>query len=287
MENLIRPTLEQLFTLIPAALVMTVVVVFEQFLYLEEFERRSKRFGSEGSLGNIYSETRVLGLANIISGCLGGLPICLNLFATYENFSFNMRVGYKGTKLVGLMQMFVSFPLYSVLKWFFNRVPLFILFIVVATPVIYFLRNMLRVHYRNIILISCLAALNVLTHPIIALVVAAFLSVHDISQLLKGTPAEVLLENVDTGEGERKSSTVAHVIEKNEDNFVTEFEIRVNEIDDDKPNSLEGTPYILYRFTGPPSLTQVPPATSTTSGTSRRSARCWRSMCAPRTSPCC
>ena len=164
----------------------------------------------------MYSETRVLGLANIVAGCLGGLPICINMFATYENFSFNMRAGYRGTKLVGLMQIPVSYALYSILKWFYNRVPLFILFIVIATPGIYFLRNMLKVHYRNIIYITVLAALNVVTHPIIALVVAAFLATHDIAQLLKGIPAEILLENINTVEGERKSSTLAQVVEKNE-----------------------------------------------------------------------
>ena len=37
--------------------------------------------------------------------------------------------------------------------------------------------------------ISCLAALNVATHPIIALILAAFISIHDISILLKATPA--------------------------------------------------------------------------------------------------
>ena len=160
---MIQPTLQQLIKLLPAAGVMTVVIVFEQFLYLEEFERRGRRFGSEGNLGDIHSETRVLGLANIVAGCLGGLPICINLFATYENFSFNMRAGYRGTKLVGLMQIPVSYALYSVLKWFYNRVPLFILFIVIATPAIYFLRNMLKVHYRNIVFITVLAALNVVT----------------------------------------------------------------------------------------------------------------------------
>ena len=104
-----------------------------------------------------------------------------------------MRAGYRGTKLVGLMQIPVSYALYSILKWFYNRVPLFILFIVIATPGIYFLRNMLKIHYRNIIYITVLAALNVVTHPIIALVVAAFLATHDIAQLLKGIPAEILL----------------------------------------------------------------------------------------------
>jgi MFS superfamily sulfate permease-like transporter len=61
----------------------------------------------------------VLGLANIISGFLGGLPICISLFATYENFSFNVKTGDKGTKLVGLMQVPVSYALYSILRFLF------------------------------------------------------------------------------------------------------------------------------------------------------------------------
>jgi hypothetical protein len=76
-------------------------------------------------------------------------------------------------------------------------IPLFVLFVIVATPIIYFLGNMLSIHYRHIAFISCLAALNVLTHPIIALILAAFVSIYDISTLLKSTPAEILLENVD------------------------------------------------------------------------------------------
>ena len=161
-----------------------------------------------------------------------------------------MRAGYRGTKLVGLMQIPVSYALYSILKWFYNRVPLFILFIVIATPAIYFLRNMLKIHYRNIVFITVLAALNVVTHPVIALVVAAFLATYEIAQLLKGIPAEILLENINTMEGERKSSTLAQVVEKNEDQIITEFESRVIEIDDDKPNSLEDESFVLYRFTG-------------------------------------
>ena len=53
LENLQVPRFEELITLIPAALVLGAVIVFEQFLYLEEFERRGKRFGGGGDLGNI------------------------------------------------------------------------------------------------------------------------------------------------------------------------------------------------------------------------------------------
>lgn len=105
--------------LIPAALVMTAVLIFEQFLYLQEFARRGRCYFGEGDLGNVHTETRVLALANTISGCFGGLPICINMFATYENFSFNVKSGFKGTKLVGLMQVPVSYLLYSVLKFLY------------------------------------------------------------------------------------------------------------------------------------------------------------------------
>ena len=37
------PMLADIIEVIPAALVMAVIVIFEQFLYLEEFERRGKR----------------------------------------------------------------------------------------------------------------------------------------------------------------------------------------------------------------------------------------------------
>ncbi len=100
-----------------------------------------------------------------------------------------MKSGHKGTKLVGLMQIPISYALYSILKWLYQIIPLFILFVIVATPVIYLLSNMLKVYNRHIIFISCLAGLNVVTHPIIALILAAFISIHDISLLLKATPA--------------------------------------------------------------------------------------------------
>lgn len=87
------------------------------------------------------------------------------------------------------MQIPVSYALYSILRFLYEMIPLFILFVIVATPPIYFLSNMLSVHYRHIIFISCLAALNVFTHPIIALILAAFISIYDISMLLKATPA--------------------------------------------------------------------------------------------------
>lgn len=64
-------------------MILTVILVYEQFLYLEEFDRRGKRYNNEGNLGEITTETKTLAIANLISGCLGGLPICINIFGTY------------------------------------------------------------------------------------------------------------------------------------------------------------------------------------------------------------
>jgi hypothetical protein len=87
------------------------------------------------------------------------------------------------------MQVPVSYMLYSILKFLYEMIPLFVLFVVFALPAIYFLSNMLQIHYRHLLFICVLAALNVLTHPIIALILAAFVSIYDIGGLLKATPA--------------------------------------------------------------------------------------------------
>jgi hypothetical protein len=103
------------------------------------------------------------------------------MFATYENFAFNQKYSFQGTKLVGLMQIPVSYLFYSILSVLYERIPLFILFTIVATPVIYFLKNMLALHSKNLLLICFIAALNVFTHPVIALVFACIVSIYDIA----------------------------------------------------------------------------------------------------------
>jgi len=87
------------------------------------------------------------------------------------------------------MQIPVSYCLYSFLSFFYERIPLFILFTIVATPAIYFLKNMLSSHSNNLLMISFIAALNVFTHPVIALVFASIVSIYDIAELLKPSPA--------------------------------------------------------------------------------------------------
>ena len=79
------------------------------------------------------------------------------------------------------MQLPVSYLLYSFLKPAFDWIPLFVLFAVVATPTIYFLKNMLFIHKSQIIMITIIAVLNVLTHPVIALIFAALVSVYDLA----------------------------------------------------------------------------------------------------------
>ena len=46
-----EPSLAELIEVLPSALILTVVLAFEQFLYLEEFDRRGKRYRGEGNLG--------------------------------------------------------------------------------------------------------------------------------------------------------------------------------------------------------------------------------------------
>jgi hypothetical protein len=94
---------------------------------------------------------------------------------------------------VGVLQIPFSYLLYSVLDKFFTMLPLFVLFIIVATPVIYFIKNVLYFHWKNIPTILLLALISVTTHPIFALVVACFISIHEISELLRPAPAEMIL----------------------------------------------------------------------------------------------
>ena len=70
---------------------------------------------------------------------------------------------------------------------------MFVLFILVATPVIYFIRNVLMYHWSNLHTILFIALICVCTHPIIALIFACFISIYEISELLKPAPAEMMI----------------------------------------------------------------------------------------------
>jgi hypothetical protein len=72
---------------------------------------------------------------------------------------------------------------------------MFVLFILVATPVIYFIKNVLYFHWRNLPTIIIIALISVFTHPTIALIFACFVSIYEISELLKPAPAEMMVEN--------------------------------------------------------------------------------------------
>ena len=52
-SNIKEPTLAEIIEVIPTSIMMAVVILFEQFLYLEEFERRGSKYRGEGTLGSI------------------------------------------------------------------------------------------------------------------------------------------------------------------------------------------------------------------------------------------
>lgn len=82
---------------------------------------------------------------------------------------------------MGLLQIPFSFLLYTFLDDVMMNMPLFVLFIIVATPVIYFIRNVLLYHWANLPTILFIAIISVCTHPIIALILACFVSIYEIS----------------------------------------------------------------------------------------------------------
>lgn len=116
-------------------------------------------------------------LANVSSGLIGGLPVSINLFATYEHFSFSKKYGFRGSKIVGLSQILVNYFLYGILKGIYDKIPLFIIFCIIITPLIYFFKTVYKLNSKDLKLVVMLGLLNVLTHPVIALVAAAFLTI--------------------------------------------------------------------------------------------------------------
>lgn len=68
-----------------------------------------------GTLGEVQNETKVLAISNLVSGCFGGLPVCVNILATYENFSYNKLVGFQGTKWAGICQVILGFAYYALI----------------------------------------------------------------------------------------------------------------------------------------------------------------------------
>lgn len=114
-----------------------------------------------------------------------------------------------------MLQIPFSYLLYSLLDRIFTMIPLFVLFIVVATPVIYFIKNVLYFHWKNLPTILILAVISVTTHPIFALVVACFISIYEVSELLRPAPAEMILEN---RESSRSSKRFSVQVEKAEGN---------------------------------------------------------------------
>jgi len=99
-------------------------------------------------------------------------------------------------------------------------IPMFVLFIFVATPGVYFIKNVIAYHRKNLHIILFIAVVSLLTHPVVGLVFACFASIYEISELLKPAPAEMMVEGRDSsisGILSRKSSIMANVVEKNPD----------------------------------------------------------------------
>lgn len=136
------------------------------------------RKNKEGDLGDIQRESLVMSCANILCGVLGGLPVCINLIATYENYSFTKKYHFRGTKVVGLSQILVNYLLYGPLKAVYDRIPLFVIFCIIGTPLIYFFKTVYKYFSRDLRLVLLLGLLNVLTHPVLALVIASFYTIY-------------------------------------------------------------------------------------------------------------
>lgn len=68
-------------------------------------------------------------------------------------------------------------------------IPLFIIYCIIMIPLIYFFKTVYRYSLKDIRVLITLAALNVLTHPVFALIVGAFFSIYEMAQMLKPSPA--------------------------------------------------------------------------------------------------
>jgi hypothetical protein len=178
LKNVVIPRLEEMMYLLPASVVLAAVLMFEQFLYIEEFRRLGRKNREEGDLGDIQREVLVMSCANIVCGIVGGLPVCINLFATYENYSFTKKYHFRGTKVVGLSQIIFNYLLYGPLKSVYDHIPLFVIFCIIGTPLIYFFKTVYKYFSRDLRLVAMLGILNVLTHPVFALVIASFYTIY-------------------------------------------------------------------------------------------------------------
>lgn len=114
----------------------------------------------------------------MLCGLAGGLPVCINLFTTYENYSFTKKYGFRGSKVVGVSQIFFNYLLYSILSPVYERIPLFVIYCIIMVPLVYFFKTVYRYSFKDIRTMAILALLNVLTHPVFALIVGAFMSIY-------------------------------------------------------------------------------------------------------------
>ena len=140
-----------------------------------------------------------------------------------------------------MLQIPFSYLLYTELNSIFTKIPMFVLFILVATPVIYFIKNVLYFHWRNLPTIIIIALISAFTHPTIALIVACFVSIYEISELLKPAPAEMMVENRESRLSSKRKSVQMNIVEKNENKDtrdVNEFVNHIIQIQDEVPEGI-------------------------------------------------
>lgn len=110
------------------------------------------------------------------------------------------------------------------------------MFCIVGTPLIYFFKAVYKFYSKDLRLVGVLGLLNLLTHPVFALVVAAFLTINEMACLLKPAPAEILIE-IGKAKIELRESTTFEKIQTSEND---EYYAKIISIEDDIPPLLPG-----------------------------------------------
>ena len=104
--------------------------------------------------------------------------------------------------------MLLGFLYYSLLADWVKQLPLFIIFIAVVTPAIYFLQNAVTLQLRHLPTIAIITILSIFIHPLVALAYACLVTIYDISSLIQPAIAEFWYETRESQSVSRKSGIV-------------------------------------------------------------------------------
>lgn len=185
LDFVVVPTPNECLNLLPASAILAAILMFEQMLYSEEIKQRKRRadhrhlFDKQAIDRSDLVGSRemvLLGLANIASGLLSGLPIAISLFATLEHFFQKEKLHYRGTKVVGLLQG-VLCGVY-LLPIFFELVPMWTLFSMIVIPFAYYFFHMRRLFENQWQVVAIIGVITVVTHPAFALMLGAFYTIY-------------------------------------------------------------------------------------------------------------